>query len=337
MKQNTVIIIILSFISVLLIIPGLFDLFLTPDINVAFRNIKTNEKNMMYVCDIPITSQAYRAGLEIGDTVVSVNSNYYKNSYDLKKRLFYQKNINDTLIFTIVNNNIVKNIPLVLLRRNPLKRTLFMILTIFSTFIILLFFFYTFPGDKQFALIIFIFYLFVLILYTYTYVSFEKPFLYLILLFSASFSPCFPILVFFNLKRKNKLSAKYFIVPLSFSFAIFTLWSIFYVKWVVNFDTNNLDQFFEINQIVQGLIVVMTLIGISGITLTIISKSKKTYEKYIQIALLFIFSGFVPYITLYAFPAAFGLHEIASIDVVLSFIFLPLLGLVIYNKFIYAR
>ena len=335
MKQNNLIIIILSSIFILLIIPCLFDLILTPDVNIVFSNIKVNDKNMMCVRSIPLTSQAYKAGLEIGDTVVLVNNNHYKNFYDLKKRLFYQKSINDTIVFTIINGKNVKVIPLVLSQRNPIKRSLFMIFIVFFTFIVLLFFLYTFPNNKKFAFIVFVFYLLILLSYIYTHVSFEKPFLYSILIFTASFAPCFPILMFLNLLKKSSLSKKYYIIPFSFSSLIFIFWSSFYIKWAIGFDSNCLNQYSVILQFAQGLVGIMILVGISGISFVIISKIKKSHEMYVPIALLIIFLGFVPYLTLYALPLAFGLHEIISVDITLSFIILPLLGLVLYNRFIY--
>ncbi len=337
MKQNNLIIIILSIAFILLIIPCLFDLILTPDVNVVFRNIKVNDKNMMCVRSIPLSSQAYKAGLEIGDTVALVNNSHYKNFYDLKKRLFYQKNINDTIVFTVINGNNTKIIPIILLQRNPIKRSLFMIFVVFFTFIVLLFFLYSFPNpnNRKFTFIIFVFYLLILLSYIYTYVSFEKPFLYSILIFAASFSPCFPILIFLNLLKKNNLSAKYSIIPLSFSSLIFILWCSFYIKWVIGFDLISLNQFSIITQFAQGLIGIMILIGISGISFVTISRIRKSHEIYVPIALLFIFLGFIPYLTLYALPLTFGLHEIISVDITLSFVILPLLGLVLYNKFIY--
>ena len=335
MKQNHLIIIILSSIFILLIIPCLFDLILTPDVNVVFRDIKVNEKNMLCICDIPLTSQAYKAGLEIGDTVELINNTHYKNFYDLKKRLFYQKSINDTIVFTVINGNNIKTIPIVLLQRNPIKRSLFMIFVVFFTFIVLLFFLHTFPNNRKFAFIVFVFYLFILLSYIYAYVSFEKPLLYSILIFAASFSPCFPILMSLNLLKTNNLSRKHYIIPFSFSSLIFVLWCGSYIKWAIGFDSNSLNQYSVITQFAQGLVGIMILIGISGISFAIISRIRKSHEIYVPIALLLIFLGFIPYLTLYALPLAFGLHEIVSIDITLSFIILPLLGLVLYNKFIY--
>ncbi len=323
-------------IAIILIIFGLLDISTTPESDIDFNESTWADRSIVYVNFIPVTSQAYNSGLSIGDTIIAADNIDITSIYQMKRDVFYKKNVNDVIIITVRNFDTIKHIPLILIPRKNSKEVAFIIYIALLNIIVLVFFILTFPGKKKIIFDIFVFYIIVTIAYVYSYVSFERPLLYSILIFTASMASSIPF--YMSLKMLLKRTHAFMrLIPLFIAFSIFLFWFFFYIRWATTFNPYYLADLHNVVKLSQLLISLLTLSSIISTSFAIFKRIQGKHETYFPIALMVIFSGFIPYLMLFALPVALGKHEILSVDITLIFTILPLLGLIIYNNFIYEQ
>lgn len=327
---------VISTIFIFILFFGIIDLFISSSDGVKYRDTGLrNELNPEYsiVIDfVPIDSPGYIAGLQTGDTIISVNGETFSSYAELNSRMLHRLGNGKLAIYRIKRNEIFKIIPVILSPRRARHQTIIMTMFTVLALIFLIIFYLTFPKRSRFSLLIFIFYMLILVAYIYSYVSFEIPHKYIFLMISTSFAPAAAIFIGMFLISPN-LSLKIRIIPFILSSISLAVWFFYYSLWINGFYTEDYISLMNMVKIVHINIAVM---GLTAVVLLITGVKKylaEGKEHYIAYVSLFLISGFLPNIILYATPVALGKHEILSADLTLIFIFIPLLSITIYNNF----
>ncbi|MFO8061845.1 MAG: PDZ domain-containing protein [bacterium] len=332
MKYNILFVIVTS-IAVILLFAGLYDYLFCPELQMKFEE---NESKGTVVSFLPVDSKAYRSGIHILDTVIAVNGREFINKYDMKSNIIYDMNIGDIAVLTILRNGDTKDVPVVLETRKKRYEIVFSAFIVIVLLLSSVFFYITFPGRDKYGFWIYCFYILLSILYLYTYVSFEKPYLYIFLIFSGSFAAGFPLFMGIKLIFRNTRE-KLILIPLLLSSAVFIVWSIYYLLWVGDFSHVRMEQLNYAIRWTQFILGIETLTGMALLIYGIYLRMRKKSHQYIPFIVFILFVGFIPYLVLYAFPVAVGMKEIISIDLSLLFAIVPLLAILIYNNFIYEK
>lgn len=323
-------------ITAVTVMSGILEIMHATETYIELKQHVSDDRFTVCINYIPDNSPSYTTNIEIGDTVIGADNIPVSSIYQMKTEVFYKKHANDIVILQIRNNGKIKHIPVLLRPRKSMWEMLFLIFFSFASMTILLFFYITFKGEKRYALDMSICYFLITIAYVFSYVSFEKPLLYVFLIMSASFSPAIPIYIGIKLLMRTK---RIFlrIIPFIVSLVICIIWLYAYIRLSINYTAQHHQQLSMIIQLTQLLIGLMSIAAIIFIVSISIKHIRENYEVYVPIALLAIIAGYIPYLMLYALPVALGKHEIISVDLTLIFTLIPLLGIVIYNNFIYEN
>lgn len=336
MRFNKSVFLILYIITAVILMVGLIEIKNATGSPIEFGQEFIKDKAIVTIDFIPIDSPCYETGIEMGDTVIAADNIPVKNIYQMKTDVFYKRHANDVVILKIRNNGESRHVPIVLTSRKTNWEMFLMIITAFVSMIILLFFFVTFRENQKYALDISICYFLLIIAYIFSFVSFEKPQVYIFLIICASFSPSIPIYIGIKLLTETKHILLRFI-PFVISLFICLFWLFAYIRWAMTFDYLYLTQLTSSVKLTQLGIGMMTTIAIVFLVSVVIKKIKGKHESYVPLALLAIIAGYIPYMMLYALPVALGKHEIMSVDLTLLFTLIPLVGILIYNNFIYEN
>lgn len=336
MKNHNIIYFAAYIITAVIIMSGIFEIMHSTETYIELKQHVSEDKFTVCINYIPDSSPYYMTNIEIGDTIIAADNIPVSSLYQMKTETFYKKHANDFVMLQIRNNGDIKHIPFLLRPRKSMWEMLFLIFFSFASMTILLFFYITFKGEKRYALDMAICYFLITIAYVFSYVSFEKPLFYIFLIISASFSPAIPIYIGIKLLMKTK---RIFlrIIPFIASLSICLIWLFAYMRLSIFCTPQNHQQLSMIIQLTQLLIGLMSIAAIIFIVSIAIKHIREKDEAYVPIALLAIITGYIPYLMLYALPVALGKHEIISIDLTLIFTLIPLLGIVIYNNFIYEN
>ncbi len=334
--KRSLIFTVISTVFIIILFIGILDLFISSSDGIKYRDTGLrNELNPEYsiVIDfVPIDSPGYIAGLQTGDTIISVNGEVFCSYAEMNAKLLHRLGNGKLAIYRIKRNDKFKIIPVILSPRRARNQTIIMTMFTILGLMLLIIFFLTFPISSRFSLLIFTFYMLILVAYIYSYVSFEIPYKYVFLMISASFAPAVAILIGMFLLSPT-LSLKIRLIPFLLSFASFAVWFFYYCLWINGFYAESYIRLMNMVKIVQLNIAVM---GLTSVVMLISGVKKylaEGKEHYIAYVSLFLISGFLPYIILYATPVALGKHEILSADLTLIFIFIPLLSITVYNNF----
>jgi len=331
-KSKYPIIIVISIITVIICFLGIYNIYISSDDGVTY--IDTG--GIVAVKYVDMDKPGYKANVQIGDTILSINDIVPRSLNDLKGNIIEKTRPNTLLFYKIKRSGSIHTIPVQITNRYSSTFVIYQVVFFLLYFITSLIFLLTFPAKNNFPLYVFLFYLCVAVTNIFTKVSFTNPYLYSILILSGSFCPFLMFLLVFFYKDNVVNFKRVFILALP-STAVFLLWLSFYLIWTNSMMPSELKHLTEVGKIANLSIALMFVFSLFVLLRSIYISLKENEKYHINYITIFLITGFIPYVILYALPMAMGKKEILSVEKTISFAIIPLLGIVIFNNFLYEK
>lgn len=335
-NRNHIIFTSVIFITIVILGYGIHDLFVSSSDGLKYVDKKNDTDSTgsysIVVSFVPIGSPGYVAGLQAGDTIISINGRTFVSQAEMNGKLLHRLGNGKLAIYRIKRNSKFKIIPVILKPRRARNNTIIMTMFTMLGLLLIAVFYLSFPVRSRYPIIVLIFYILILISYVYSYVSFEVPYKYIFLILAAPHAPALTILLgLYLLSAKAPLKLR--IIPFLYTDMILIIWLAFYIIWVRDFNPQHYDTLMNAVKLTQLMMATMGIASAILIVAGIKKHLQEGAEHYIAYVSLSLLAGFLPYIILFALPVALGKREVISIDLTLVFIFIPLLSVTIYNNF----
>ena len=321
--------VIISIITICLSVIGLVNVFKMSGDGVTYERAGSN----VVVSYVPLNTAGYRAGLQIGDTLIDIGGRTYRSLYDLKRNIIEKIGAGKIALYNIKRDNRSLTIPVKL--DFQYRRTFVSFLMILSFIFIFtsLVFYVTFPYPSITSLHIYIFYQLISMISVYSLVSFLTIPLYVVLILSSSFAPA--IIIFFARSLEKNFGKREMAAPFFLSSAIAVTWFAFYLYYALTITYESFSVFLTALRVIQVFISFMIIWGITETVRTIFGRVRESEKIYISYVLLFLFIGYIPFIMLYALPMIFVKREILPLWISTFLSIIPLFGIIIFNSFFY--
>lgn len=290
-------------------------------------------QNKIIVSYVPLESPGYRAGIQIGDTIISVNDKTFKSLNEFRGNIVEKIGAGRIAIYKIKRNDVILHLPLKMefyySRNFIFFLTLLTLIFIFSSLI----FYVTFQAEFHSSLLVYIFYQLVTVINIYSMISFNNIPLYLILIIISSFAPA--IIIYFSQSLKRDKNKMIMLLPAIFSFIIILIWGFYYVRFALSLSQESLTILVSAVKIIQILLSIMIIYGIEEIIRSIYANTRESDKIYIFYISSVLILGYFPFIILYAIPVALGKTEILPVWMSISFSIIPLFVTIVFNNFFY--
>jgi len=290
-------------------------------------------QDKIIVSYVPLESSGYRAGIQIGDTVISVNDKSFKSLNEFRGEIVERIGAGKIAIYGVKRNNDILNLPLKMEFYYSRNFIFFLALLTFVFIFSSMIFYVTFPSESQSSLLVYIFYQMVTLINIYSLVSFNNIPLYLILIITSSFAPA--AIIYFSQSLKREIKKVIVLFPAVFSFIIMLIWGFFYIRFALSLSQESVTILMNAVKIIQMLISIMIIYGIEEIIRSIYANIRESDKIYISYISSFLLLGYFPFIILYAIPVALGKKEILPVWMSISFSIIPLFGIIVFNNFFY--
>ncbi len=304
---------------------GIINIFFLSNDGIVYK-----EKNgFNYVEFVQPFGPAYFSNIQPGDRIISIQGKVPKSLYDLKGNLIEKAGAGHVLIYTLLREEKVLNIPLKLgyyySRSFVLIEMITLWLIIFTSFL----FYYFFKEHKNLITFAIIFYSLLSISHICSLVSFTTFQIYIFLIISSSLLPS--ILLHFVLFLRKTNNTKYLILIYATSFFIMLLWLFSYMNFAFSLKSSSYKILMDIVKITQVFIVLQLFWGIILLLFTVIKNLKNIKFNILTTMLILFLLGFSPYIFIYALPVIFGKKEILPVNFCLTLSTFPFIGAIFYK------
>lgn len=290
------------------------------------------EKNgFNYVEFVKPFGPGYFSNIQPGDRIITIQEKIPKSLYDLKGNFIEKAGSGHVLIYTLLREEKVLNIPVKLgyyySRNFVLVEIITLWLIIFTSFL----FYYFFKENRNLVTFVVFFYSLLSISHICSLVSFTTFQIYIFLIIASSFLPA--ILLHFVLFLRKMNNTKYLILIYTTSSFIMLLWLFPYLNFAFSLKSSSYKILIDIVKITQVFIVLQLFLGIILLFFSITKNLKNKNFNILTIMSILFLVGFLPYIFIYALPVIFGKKEILPVNFCLTFSIIPLISALFYKLF----